>query len=93
MENLKELNAGLQQRIDTHFCTIVMQPDSKDPTDKLTRVMIELKILEDELKNKNKNLDDTKEQLKHKERQLNMARENVAQHHKRINQPVMKLNN
>lgn len=47
---LKELNISLQQKLDTHVCTILVQLDSKDPIDKLTRVMIELKISEDEMK-------------------------------------------
>ena len=79
---MKELNAGLQQKINAHVCTIVVHLDSKDPTDKLTRVMTKLKISEDEIGKIQMNLDDTKEKLKHKERQLNMAKENASQYHK-----------
>jgi len=39
----------LQQKIDSHVCTIVVQDDSEDPMDKLTRVMNELHIYENEM--------------------------------------------
>jgi len=80
--SLKELNVELQQKIDKHVYTIVVQPRPGDPIEKLTRVMTELKISEDELKKLQKNIDDTKVQLKHKERQLNIAREHSTQHDK-----------
>lgn len=78
MTTLKELNAGLQQKINAHVFTIVVQPESEDPTDKLTRVMTELKMLEDELRKIQKSLDDIKQKLRHKERQFNITRENAT---------------
>lgn len=44
---LKELNASLQRKINTHVCTIVVQLDFEDPAHKISRVMTELKISKD----------------------------------------------
>jgi len=58
------MNSFLQEMLDTQVCTILVQLDSDDPTDKLTKEMTELKILEDEMKKMQRNLDDTKKILK-----------------------------
>lgn len=68
--------------MDTHACTILVQLDSKDPSDKMTRVMIELKISKDEMKKMQKNMDDTKELFKFKERQFTVEKDSASKYQK-----------
>jgi len=47
---VKEIHIVLQQKIDSHVCTNVIPTDSEDSTDKLTTVITEMNISENEMK-------------------------------------------
>jgi len=47
---VKEIHIVLQQKIDSHVCTIVIPTNWEDPTNKLTRIMTEMNISENEMK-------------------------------------------
>lgn len=72
---LKEMNLSLQQKIDSHICMIVVATDSNDPTEKLTRVRIELHISENELEKKKTDLYNVAKIIKATEHELFMTKE------------------
>ena len=74
---LKEMNSILQQKIDSHVCIILVQADSEDPTNKLTKVMIELQIFENETKKVQRDYESDLKIIKSTERDLEMPKENV----------------
>lgn len=74
---LKEINSMLQQKIDSHVCTIVVQDDSEDPMDKLTRVMNELHIYENEMNKIQRDYKSALKVIKSIERELAMYKENA----------------
>ena len=74
------MNFVLQHKLGSHVCTILVQLDSEDPIEKLTRVMTELQILENEMKKIQRNFEDSQKILKITEKELAMARETTTKY-------------
>ena len=63
-------------RIDSHVCTILVRENSKDPTNKLTRVLTELQIFENEMKKIQRDYESALKIIKATKRDLAMSKEN-----------------
>lgn len=77
---LKEVNLSLQQKIDSHVCTMMVAIYSEDPAEKLTWVRTELHISKNELKKKQTDLENFVKIIKATEKELFMTKETAEKY-------------
>lgn len=68
--SLKDKAHDLEKTIKNHVCTIIVPPESKDPSDKLAKVMTKVTLSKVEMKKLLDNLTLSQTELSVKEKQL-----------------------
>ena len=89
ISKLKEMNDMLQKKLDSHVCTIVVSSDSEGPTAKLKQVMTELRMVEIDLKNTQRELEKACKVIKVTKQEVFMTKENVEKY-RRVTKPVFR---
>lgn len=77
---MKEVNYVFQQKLDAHVCIVFVQEDYEGPADKLTRVMTELKISENEMRNIQRDFESVMKIIKATENGMDMAKQTVEKY-------------
>ena len=67
----------LQNKIDSHVCTVVVSSNFEDPAAQLAHVSTELRMTEIDLKKNQRDLESSYKVIKVTEQEVHMTKENV----------------